>query len=146
MRNRQVGPDVSVLADLVRGLSYKPGWSFKLEEISRRWGSEGLTLSIGATVPNSLNPTEGTSVLHLMPVPPSAWDRESWTRWLFDQILLVERHEAMEFFQIDDMRPYFPEHGEGCNFYTIAETKTQEDVERDPGPWISQPAADLHFA
>lgn len=146
MRNRQVGPDVSVLAELVAKLSYKPGWTFELQELKRRWGSEGLTLCIGANVPNSLSPGESVGILHLMPVPPSAWDKESWTRWLLDQILLVERHESMEFFQIGEKRPYFPEHAEGCDFYMIAETKTQEDVERPSGPWFGTAPTDEFFA
>lgn len=34
-----------------------------------------------------------------MPVPAAAYNEQSWTRWLLEQILLVEKHEAMEFFK-----------------------------------------------
>lgn len=66
-----------------------------------------------------------------MPVPPAAYDRRSWQRWLFDQVLLVEQHEACEFFQVDGRRPYAPNHGPGRNPYTIHELGTAADAETD---------------
>jgi hypothetical protein len=67
-------------------------------------------------------------VQHSMPVPPAAFDRRSWQRWLLDQVLLVERHEACEFFQIDGKRPYAPLHQPGSDPYMIvAESSTNEE-------------------
>jgi len=66
-------------------------------------------------------------VNHYMPVPPAAFDERSWRRWLFDQCLLVERHEAMEFFAIDDERPYAPSHGPGNDPYIVREVGTETD-------------------
>lgn len=147
MRNRQVGPSDSadVLADLVRRLTYKPRWTFELQEISRGQGCEGLTLMISATVPDSFGNGE-TTVLHLMPVLPAAYDEEAWKRWILEQILLVEQHEALEFFRIDGEQAYFPGHGPGHSPYTIAEVKTPERAHAAAEPWHGGGPRDPHFA
>lgn len=147
MRNRQVGPDgpAAVLAKLVGQIAYKAGWTFELAELSRGQGCEGLTLMISATVPNSIEPGE-VQFCHLMPVPPAAYDEETWVRWILDQILLVEQHEALEWFQIAGTRPFFPEHAPGRNPYTIAQVKTREQVEALALPWHGGPCLDPHFA
>ena len=54
-------------------------------------------------------------------VPPASWDRQTWQRWILDCILQVETHEALEFFAVDDIKPYFPAHGPGKNPYEIRE-------------------------
>lgn len=147
MRNRQVGPGdaTQVLAEVVSRIRYKPGWTFELAEIDRGQGSEGLTLMIGATVPNSID-DGAVGILHLMPVMPAAYDQETWTRWVMDQILLIEQHEALEWFQVGDARPFFPEHAPGRNPYTIAQVKTREQVEARALPWNGGRPTDTHFA
>jgi hypothetical protein len=79
-----------------------------------------------------------------MPVPPAAFNRRSWKRWLFDQIELVERHERMEWFTLEyDTpnrigtqvlgtnhhvdHPYSPNHGPGNDPYIVAELTTDVD-------------------
>ncbi len=62
-----------------------------------------------------------------MPVPPASYNKRSWQRWLFDQILLVERHETMEFFTIDEEKPYSPNHGPGNDPYIVAELTIDQD-------------------
>lgn len=117
---RQVFPYPDELEYLVSVLSYRPGWAFRLASIDRGQGSEGLTLIITTRGYDSYHPGRGENyrVNHYMPVPPAAYDARSWQRWLFDQLLLVERHEAMEFFAVHDspgsehaVRPYAPSHG-----------------------------------
>lgn len=66
-------------------------------------------------------------VNHYLPVPPAAYDERSWRRWLLDQVLLVERHEACEFFEVDGERSYAPSHGPGNDPYIIREVGTDED-------------------
>lgn len=73
-------------------------------------------------------PREPYRVHHYMPVPPAAYDERSWRRWLFEQCLLVERHEAMEFFRIDGGRPFAPHHGPGNDCYLVFDHGTDEDV------------------
>lgn len=127
---RQTAPFPDVLEELVSKITYRPGWMFQLSYMDRGQGSKGLTLVIITKGYNSYHPADGEfyRVSHYMPVPPAAYDRRSWQRWLFDQILLVERHEAMEFFIIDGIRPYAPHHGPGNDPYIIFEHGTDLDM------------------
>jgi hypothetical protein len=125
---RQVAPWPEPLADMVaRGVTYRPGWTFRLSDMDRGQGSKGLTLVITVETVNSYEPHEPMRVAHLMLVPPAAYDARSWQRWLFDQCLLVDRHEGCEFFEIDGTKPYAPSHGFGQDPYLIREIGTKED-------------------
>lgn len=124
---RQEAPYPEVLETLVGRLRYKAGWRFWLAGLDRGQGSRGLTMVIHITVPDSYHPDETISVNHYMLVPPAAYDLRSWRRWLLDQILLVERHEAVEFFTIDGEKPYAPSHGPGNDPYLVREVGTDED-------------------
>ncbi|HET7486822.1 MAG TPA: hypothetical protein VFJ85_02770 [Acidimicrobiales bacterium] len=163
---RQVAPRPDALFELVGMVSYRPGWTFRLDDIDRGQGSEGLTLVITTCGYDSYHPDRGENyrvhttcgydsyhpdrgenyrVHHYMPVPPAAYDRRSWRRWLFEQLLLVERHEAMEFFRFewDEVvegreiyldqtirhveRPYAPHHGPGNDPYIVFDLGTDED-------------------
>lgn len=125
----QAAPFPSELAALVDGLHYRPGWQFILDHLDRGQGSEGLTLDIITKGYNSYHPEHGETyrVHHYMPVPPAAYNRQSWQRWLFEQCLLVERHEACEFFAIDGERPYAPNHGPGWDPYIVTDLTTDLD-------------------
>ena len=143
---RQTAPNPTILFDLVERLSYRPGWTFKLEDIDRGQGSEGLTLVITTLGYHSYHPERGETygVHHYMPVPPASFDERSWRRWLFEQLLLVERHEACEFFKLEmrgdfvlrdgthtdtfTERPFAPRHGPGNDPYVVVEYA--EDVDR----------------
>jgi hypothetical protein len=118
-----------ILSGLVSHLKYKDGWVFYLQHLDRGQGSKGLTFVIQITVPDSYHPEQKITVLHYMIVPPAAYDKQSWTRWLLDQVLLVEQHEACEFFQFDGYRPYAPHHGPGHNPYTIFDQGTTKDAQ-----------------
>lgn len=127
---KQVAPFPEVLDDLVGKLKYRKGWLFKLKHIDRGQGSEGLTLIITTLGINSYHPDRGESyrVDHYMIVPAAAYDERSWRRWLFEQVLLVERHECMEFFMVDGKRPYAPHHGPGNDPYAVFEHGNDLDV------------------
>lgn len=125
---RQEAPYPYVLQELVDGLIYKPLWTFTLEDLDRSQGSVGLTLCILITTTDSYDHTRKRSVMHYMLVPPASYDMRSWRRWLFEQILLVERHEAAEFFTIDGVKPYAPHHGPGNDPYIVFDHGTDEDV------------------
>jgi hypothetical protein len=96
-----------------------------------------MTLDITTSGYNSYHPEQGPNyqVHHYMPVPPAAYNALSWRRWLFDQLLLVERHECMEFFTLKPMaqgehweRPYAPHHGLGEDPYIVHEQGSEEAV------------------
>lgn len=127
---RQIAPHPAELEDLVANVMYRPGWLFRLEDIDRGQGSEGLTLIITTKGYDSYHPDRGENyrVNHYMPVPPAAYDRRSWQRWLFDQLLLVERHECAEFFTVAGAKPYAPHHGPGNDPYIVFDHGTDEDI------------------
>lgn len=132
---KQTAPFPDALAYLVDRLEYRPGWEFRLAHIDRGQGSEGLTLIITTCGYDSYHPERGENyrVNHYMIVPAAAYNPGSWQRWLFNQILEVERHEAMEFFTIHDSpgsehaaRPYAPNHGHGEDPYVVHDLTTGE--------------------
>jgi hypothetical protein len=139
----QEAPYPTALEMLVGQLRYKAGWRFWLAGLDRGQGSKGLTLVINIETPDSYQPDKTICVDHYMLVPPAAYDMRSWRRWLFDQILMVERHEACEFFRLvmrgefvrsDGTRtselverPYAPSHGPGSDPYLVREIGTDED-------------------
>jgi hypothetical protein len=126
----QTAPYPEGLADLVKHLTYRPGWQVSLvDDLDRGQGSEGITLVITTCGYDSYHPDQGENyrVNHYMPVPPAAYNQHSWTRWLLDQLLLVERHEACEFFAIDGERVYGPHHGPGNDPYIIFDHGTELD-------------------
>ncbi len=126
----QKAPFPLLLQKLVNECRYRPGWMMRLATIDRGQGSEGLTLIITTMGYDTYKPNDGQHyrVNHFMPVPPAAYDERSWRRWLFEQFLLVERHECMEFFMIDGKRPYAPHHGPGNDPYNIHEHGTEREV------------------
>jgi len=142
-RMKQYAPYPTVLAELVKKLHYREGWHFSLEDIERDPASThgssagGLTL-IGITgdydgpghtyrgAMDAYHPNRPRPVYFYFPVPAATYNEQSWRRWLFERILDVERHEAMEHFQIGDERPYSPNHGPGNDPYYITELSTDE--------------------
>lgn len=130
LMNYQQAPYPTVLARLVEKLEYRR-WRFRLEELDRGQNSTGLTLIITTLGVNSYDPgdwTDNYRVHHYMLVPPAAYNEVSWRRWLLEQVLLVERHEACEFFKIGGVRPYAPHHGPGNDPYVIFERGTDEEA------------------
>lgn len=126
----QTAPWPAELAALVGMLEYRPGWEFALvNDYDRGQGSVGLTLIITTLGYNTHHVERGETyrVNHIMPVPPAAYNQASWQNWLFEQLLLVERHEAMEFFTIAGLKPLAPLHGPGWDPYLV----TTESAETD---------------
>jgi hypothetical protein len=124
----QEAPYPTELADLVEKLEYKNGYRISLEHRNRGQGSLGLTLTIQITGPDSYDPNRIIRVNHFFPVPPASYLRHTWQRWLLEQILLVERHEACEFFTVAGEKPFAPHHGPGEDPYTVFEHGTSEQV------------------
>jgi hypothetical protein len=126
------GAGLEILRSLISRLTYMQGWEFVLREgMNRGQGSKGDTLVIYVTVLDSTDPEreDVIQVGHYFPVPPAAYNERSWRRWVFEQVLLVERHEAMEFFQVDGKPVYPPAHGPGNDPYMVLEFGRVEDAE-----------------
>lgn len=140
--NVQSAPYPDALADLVTQLRYRPDWTFALEDIvrdpARSHGAEarGLTFIVTTMGHDAYHPERGQhyGVHHYFPVPPATFNRRSWTRWLFDCLVRVETHEAMEFFALEAphthvlQRPYAPTHGPGDDPYVVHEYATEEQA------------------
>jgi hypothetical protein len=139
------------IPELVASVRYKPGWRFRLTEgptfnlgagqissdaTTGNYATTATTilvdglepvrrLLIEVEAPDSDDPSRMLRVTHTFPVPwgalafdgPPAW----WRRWLLDRIFDVERHEAMEFFRLDNDRVFYPDHGPGMNPYAVVD-------------------------
>lgn len=132
--NRQYAPYPVELEELVNSCEHEDGWTFYLQNLDRdevdgKVVGGGLTLVIVPLTTNSYHPEAGRTyrVNHYFIVPAATYDRRAWRRWLFDRIIDVHIHEAMEFFQVDGERPYAPSHGPGNDPYMIREVGTDTD-------------------
>jgi len=131
---RQEAPDPTTLFDLVERTTYRNGWRVWLKDMVRdpadTHGAEaaGLTLVIQTNTVNSYNHAEPVRVNHYFIVPAATYNERAWLRWLFDCFAKVELHECMEFFTVDDVKPFAPIHAPGADPYTVTELST--DTER----------------
>lgn len=126
----QEAPDPIELRRLVDEVEYRPEWRIRLiDDHDRGQGSIGMTLDVVTHGFDSYNTDYGETyrVHHYFPVPPASYNRNSWQRWLFNCLLLVERHEAMEFFVVAGERPYAPNHGPGHDPYVVRELASDEE-------------------
>lgn len=105
------------LADVVGATAYRPCWEIIVDPDCIRGDWRGPALVIRAYTQDTYSPDRTLRVNHPFPLPPVDWDRETWTHWLFDRLLDVEAHEAMEFFTVDGQRPFSPSHGGGGDPY-----------------------------
>jgi len=127
----QEAPFPVALAELVKELTYRPGWHFSLQQVDRGQGSVGLTFCAVGQYPDTYAPENTIRVMHYFIVPAASYNAKSWRRWLFDRILEIERHEAAEFFQIGGERPYAPNHGPGHDpYFLVPEELTTADDRR----------------
>lgn len=76
-------------------------------------------LNIFTYNPNSYNPDEIRWTRHEFVVPVATYNRDTWIRWIFDNILAIEAHETSEFFFVNGERIYAPHHGNGENPYVL---------------------------
>lgn len=129
--NEQVAPYPAELEDLVANATYRPDWQIRMADIDRGQGSKGLTLIVTSVGFDTHHPERGQTyrVNHYFPVPPAAFNRQSWARWLLDRLIDVEVHEACEFLRIDGKQPFPPNHGPGWDPYGVREVNRLEDAE-----------------
>lgn len=144
--NKSIAPYPKELEELVAGLRYRPGWSFRLAHEQHSSGqAEGLVFSVYSLGFDTYHPDRGETyrVHHAFLVPPATFDRRAWERWLLDRLVELETHEACEFLRFEEpaldggpglpssveRRPFAPNHGPGRNPYSIVEVGTLADAE-----------------
>ena len=128
---QQRAPYPKALAEIVRTLEYRPGWRFRLVEMDRGQECGGLTFEVRSLGYNTYDPDAGETyaVRHLFAVPPAAYNRASWQRWVLERLLEIETHEACEFMQVEGRRPFAPVHAPGHDPYFVREVAQVKDVE-----------------
>ena len=126
----QRAPWPIVLEGLIALTKYRPGWRLTLENVDRGQGSEGLTFCVRTIGYDTYNVEAGQTygVIHYFPVPPAAYNEESWKRWILDRLIEVETHEACEFLVIDGTRPFAPHHGPGWDPYIVLHHGSDTDA------------------
>lgn len=97
--------------ELIAGLTYKPGWAFKLG------GPFGRYLCVFATTVDSHHPERTRCTQHQFEIP----DGVDLVRWAFDCLLLCERHEAGEFFAVAGDRRFYPHHQDEGSPYVLVD-------------------------
>ncbi len=144
----QIAPWPDELVELIETFHYKPGWQFRfIPDLGRDFEPDdhnhmrepigrGATLVITSLTYNSYQEYTRDQppdyyVNHYKIIPAATYNRKAWMRWLLDQCIEVEIHEAAEFarFVVGDEveRPWAPLHMPGANPYTITETATAEE-------------------
>jgi hypothetical protein len=101
-------------------LAYKPGWNFKLG------GPHNRYLCIFATTPDSSDVSRSRCTQHMFELPSEPTTDRAFARWVFDCLLLCELHEAGEFFTVDGVKPFYPNHAdEGSPYELVDRWETQ---------------------
>lgn len=90
-------------------------------------GAGGLSLILHVVSPDAYK-DRAREVNHLFPVPAATFNRDAWSRWLFDRIADMRMHELMEYYQVDGIKPFQPLHGPGDNPYVVHVAST--DLQR----------------
>lgn len=113
----QTAPYPANLEMIVGDVDYKD-WAFTLDFYNREVGGEGLTLRIRVAAPDTHEP-EGPIIfwIHDFEVPARTFDPQTWQRWVFDCIMLAERHESMEQFRVAGEQVFFPAHSATSDMY-----------------------------
>lgn len=131
-RNEQYAPFPEELVDLVAVLKTPPEvMHVVLVDEVRDEVSQGRGKAGGLTLEIRVHSDDGYGggirrVRHLFPVPAATFNRLSWTRWLFDRLEDVRRHELCEYFEVDGFKPFAPLHGPGDNPYVVHDWSTDE--------------------
>ena len=114
-----------ILENIVKETKCKPGWSFRLVDED---GAKRLVIRINGV--NNYDHSEPYTVDHYHPVPITTYNEKSWRRWIFEQCLRTMNHEIGESlrFGTDELRPFAPMHGPGCDPYSVHEVCSIEEA------------------
>lgn len=103
--------NTGLVGRVVAAIRYKPGWGIRLG------GPAGQYLCATARNPDSSPPHDPTHTGHMFPLPlgfaeldDTPESRATVVRWVYECLLLAERHEAGEWFSFEHRRVFFPGH------------------------------------
>lgn len=102
MNRVEYGEDFDVeepLRELLRRFTYRPGWTFSIENGDLR---------VRAEVIDANNQSQAIPLTFARSIPRCVYQEFDWVGWLYEQVLAMERHEAQEFFKIDGRQVYDP--------------------------------------
>ena len=104
---------------LTDGLNYKD-WRFEIKA-DGGWTKSLVILLNTEDSETVYQPGMSVQILvnHHFQIPHYYMPSPELERWLFGQILLVERHEAMEHYRRNGVAVFYPQHGQGADPYKI---------------------------
>ena len=134
----QTAPWPAELEALVKRSRYRAheGWRTQLipdllRDPADTHGAEGRGTTLVVTTEgfDTYHPEAGREyrVRHFFIVPAATYNAASWSRWLLERYMDVERHECMENFILENgphevlERPFSPTHGPGDDPYVVHE-------------------------
>ena len=129
----QAAPYPENLEMIVSDVDYKD-WALNLGVYEREVGGEGLTLRIRFPAADSSQdceicaPPEVIFWIHDFEVPARTLDDEHWQRWIFECIMLAERHESMEAFRVAGHRVFYPAHAVDADMYETKHTVHRRSI------------------
>lgn len=83
--------------------------------------------------PNTYRPEEERYTRHEFVVPVATYNKAALTRWIFDRIESIERHETCESFLVNGVRIYAPHYGNGWDPYTVWYDGHPDEQAKAPG-------------
>lgn len=91
------------VSNLIRRVTYKPGWSFSVKYAATSWDYGQLVIT--AQVRDSRGSQREITIQHQCIIPESMieLDEAYLLRWLQSCIMEVERHEMQEFLRLDGL-------------------------------------------
>jgi hypothetical protein len=106
---------------MVSTLRYKEGWKVRLFGGQPPFtGTEQLNINFECTATDNRDRKTPYTSAHLFIVPRKSRTKQEWMFWLFEQCQKVDLHEAMELFEVEGYRPFWPDHV-NSNSYVLAE-------------------------
>jgi hypothetical protein len=127
------------LQRVITGLKYFPGWSFSLRSgLTMSYGDPRgawpgpepvllppVTLVVAVATRDTADHVTPVQVSHSFAVPDEDFIERSvamtWQRWVIERLMDVHRHEAMEAFEVNGKRPFYPGHGPRDSLYQLRE-------------------------
>lgn len=131
---------INDLHEFVPKIRYKRGWRFEMMDTAYVFSSGVESLLIHVDTLDSTT-RQRTTITHRIGIPLlSAMPVDLW---ILERIIDVERHEAMEFYVIDGVAPFFPDHSRA--YVLQRETPHEIPPLEESGMWICQFCSTRHL-